>query len=32
MPEWQNTLDHILHIDIPMADLDRWDATGRWAK
>jgi hypothetical protein len=26
---WEDTLDHIRHIDIPTADLDRWEATAR---
>ena len=26
---WKDTLDHIRHIDIPAADLARWEAAGR---
>ena len=26
---WEDTLDHIRHIDIPAADLERWEAAGR---
>jgi hypothetical protein len=26
---WEDTLDHIRHIDIPPADLARWEAAGR---
>ena len=29
MPDWQDTVDHIRHIDIPKADLERWEATAR---
>jgi hypothetical protein len=29
MPDRDNTLDHIRHIDIPITDLDRWEATTR---
>jgi hypothetical protein len=29
MPDSQDTVDHIRHIDIPKADLERWEATAR---
>ena len=29
MPDWQDTVDHIRHIDILKADLERWEATAR---
>ena len=29
MPDWHDTLAHIRHIDIPAADLARWEAEGR---
>jgi hypothetical protein len=29
MPDRDNTLDHLRHIDIPMTDPDRWEATAR---
>ena len=29
MPDWDNAFDHIKHIEIPAADLDRWEATAR---
>jgi hypothetical protein len=28
MLDWQDTLEHIRHIDIPAADLARWEALG----
>jgi hypothetical protein len=29
MPDWQDTLHHIRHINIPAADLARWEAAAR---
>lgn len=29
---WEDTLEHTRHIDIPAADLARWEAAGRHLK
>ena len=29
MPDWQDTVAHIRHIEIPAADLARWEAAAK---
>lgn len=29
MPDWEDTVAHIRHIDIPTADLARWEVAGK---